>query len=188
MLVALLPRVVDLEAFGALALDCLRDDDARARLAARVGWLNLLCPSDLPGLVHFDLDLRRPDEWRVARALARMSIDEDGQNFRPPEPYRDLSRRWHRMGGDVPTVPCALFRRNHGTAWIAGWELPLNWDEANYTGNGTKGVPHEGQLIIDYSSRARDGCGPNAATRAAVTKGFFLCAMPRPSEPHPPDA
>ena len=85
-------------------------------------------------------------------------------------------------------VPCALFRRNHGTEWIAGWTLPMNWDEANYVGNGTKGVPHEGQLIIDYSSRARDGCGPNAATRAAVTKGFFLCAMPRPSEPHPPDA
>ena len=36
-------------------------------------------------------------------------------------------------------------------------------------GNGTKGVPHEGHLIVDYSSRAEDGCAPEEKSRAELT-------------------
>ena len=52
-------------------------------------------------------------------------------------------------------------------------------------GNGTKGVPHEGHLIVDYSSRAEDGCRPDVASRATLARTFFLCGLPRPGAPPP---
>jgi hypothetical protein len=241
--------------------------------------------------VHFELDLRQADEWRMARVLTRLSLDEPGTNFRPPEPYytHDEAHGGHAtpglahptlpggVGGPLPTVPCPLFRRNQKTDWIPGWTLPINWDERDYKvggrrlgqpapherahsllrsfdclvcvllwglapsllrsfvlravlfapctrqsalvarrsslfgsrrlarppfsrprdtdrtdvvvvvreGNGTKGVPHEGHLIVDYSSRAEDGCRPDVASRATLARTFFLCGLPRPGAAPP---
>ena len=136
-------------------------------------------------MLPFNLDLRLPDEWRVARVLTRLSLDEKGNNFRPPMPYavEHAPGTKEPIGGPLPTVQCALFRRNHGTDWIAGWELPANWDEKDYKGGLTKGVPHEGHLIVDYSSRAEDGCEANPASRDELARGFFLSGMPRPGVP-----
>ena len=41
-------------------------------------------------------------------------------------------------------------------------------------------MPHEGQLVVDYSTRPEDGCSAEDKSREALTRGFFLSGMPRP--------
>ena len=82
------------------ASPCNLGDETWKRLVRRLGALNVYDPVHPDGLYH--LELRYPDERRVAGILARLEVKERGTNLKDPvyrRPRRNLPSRTTRLHG-----------------------------------------------------------------------------------------
>lgn len=148
-------RCVDPENFYWTALHpTFPAPEHRNAVVKRLGWLNVLDWRN-PEIARYDLDLRVPDEWKVAHVLTQLAALEPGNNFLNP-----------------------IFRRLRDLDPIPGWELPAQWDIERYDGKLAKGIPTEGALVVDYVCD-RD----NLEARERLGREFCLGPLPRPDRP-----
>ena len=127
VLACLFNKVNDIESFERMvrATPCSLGDETWKRLVRRLGCLNCCDPLHVSGL--YNLELRFPDERRMAGVLSKLSLKERGENFRDP-----------------------IFQSRMDRDPVPGWVLPNAWDVATYVGSGHKGVPTTGSLNVWY--------------------------------------
>jgi len=158
LIVHLFSRTVDLDHFH-LVLKLVPRAQVD-RIASRLGWLNIVDPMSINHA--YDLDLRAPDQWRVANLLATVAFKEDGKTSFRGARYRRKSPQDPKYND--PHYP-----------WIAGWGLPANWD-TRYSGNLPAGVPHDGHLILEGFKSHK----VNAAVRQEMREAFCLIGIGQP--------
>ncbi|KAG5177062.1 hypothetical protein JKP88DRAFT_333762 [Tribonema minus] len=156
--VALFPRVLDLERFDAV-FGALPAAAARHAVARRLGWLNILDPLRIDHA--FDLDLRCCDHRRLAEVLTDLAITEPGPNFQSQRFSRRADAAQHE--------------------WIPGWDLPDRWS-AKTAPEYVKdpGVPSDGHLMVTYCSDEAMGCAADVPLRARHRRERFLVGVPCP--------
>ena len=71
------------------------------------------------------------------------------------------------------------FHRKHDQPRIDGWQLQLRWDDIDYEGELTKGVPHEGHLLIHGYSCVKK----NPTLRSQLNHHCLLVGVARPESP-----
>jgi len=157
LLVALFPKVVDAENFhrALRASPCSLSDRSWLRSCRRLGPLNLFDPAAPDGL--YDLELRYPDERRLAGVLVKLAFAES-----------------------LTHVEAAQFRLLMDRDSFPGWEVPINWDVANYKGKTHSGVPATGRWVVVFNSEKSDKVRPDL--RKQLQK-FFRVGLPRPGKP-----
>ena len=102
---ALFSRVVNLDDFHAVFAD-LSEEEAD-ELAFRLGYTNCLNPVFAEfGARAYKLNLKTPDEHKMATVLVKLAIAEPGENW--------VDER---------------FKRKESMNWSPGWQLPAEWEE-----------------------------------------------------------
>ena len=152
ILVALFGRIFNVTDFLTLVREepCGLNDAASLRLVRRLGVLNVCDPTKPDG--PYDLQLRLPDERRMAGLLTKLAMVE------PIASFNALKYRQRISSAD----------------WTPGWTFPLHWDEASYEGNATPGVPPHGVLVTVVRSVT-----PATKTRSDL-QHFVRAGLPRP--------
>ncbi|CAM9116440.1 unnamed protein product [Pylaiella littoralis] len=141
-LVTVFSRIVDVDNFGEVVLNAVRDEEKR-ELEHRLGILNVQNPIRPDGPYVLDLKVWEEREW--AKILIKLAVEEPGAN-------------WEHE----------TYTHARGTPAIQGWLLPESWTREDEEMNGDGGPRRSGILCLRYITDVAKGCIAKWEVRRAL--------------------